>query len=997
MKLKDLKIETLLKLIFVSIYAVVIILGVVSWHQTNALWKQTQNLYNHPLQVKQAISGLKDDIIIMDKQMKKYILENSPEKRQSILQSIDQYRKDATRHFNILYARYLGVKTDIQKVEQGFDRWNIVMDEIVDLVRAGKNKKALEMTYVNGGEGVNTTRVLAEINSIGHFADKKANEFYQEAQNEKNKIKQQLFFLLGIVLFFLLVFFLLFYRIINDPIKRLTQVTKKFSEGNYDAKVDYSAKNELGNLAQSFNQMGLTIQSQLNLEQKALHFNTTLFKREDLVHFFRVLLKEIVKLTQSQMGAVYLMNDEKTEFTLFESVGLSTKAKTRFSVRIKEGEFGKALSDKKITYLREIPEDTDFIFSTTSGDFKPREIITIPVFSEKETVAVISLASIYPYVPVTMSLLKNIFPSLTARINGVLLFHQIKEQAAQLEKQNTELEIQGKELTAQATELNRQNTELKMQKNQLDESNRLKSTFLSNMSHELRTPLNSVIALSSVLKRKLKTAIPDEEYSYIDIIERNGKHLLELINDVLDLSHIESGRIEIEQTEFNIEDLINEMVSLIEPQATEKKIALTASFKKKLPSIKSDANKIRHILQNLIGNAVKFTEKGKVEVTAVEKENYMHIMVSDTGIGIPAEQIPYIFDEFRQVDSSTSRKYGGTGLGLSISKKYARMLGGTISVLSTPGQGSVFTLVLPLEHTDKITREEDPPAPTPLVVLDEKPEIQNKERAKEKTILIVEDSEPAIIQLKDILNEAGFNVLVAHNGREALEQIAKTLPDAMILDLMMPEIDGFQVLENVRANVDTEKLPVLILTAKQIESKDLKKLKNNHIYQLLQKGNINQKKLLQIVFEMVFPEIKKSVRIKEGKPKTRRIIKIQKEEKPLIMVVEDNIDNMFTIKSMLGEDYRIIEAYDGKEGISKAKTYQPDLILMDIAMPVMNGFRAFDAIRKEKELQHIPIIAVTASAMTADRDEILHYGFDAYISKPIDINRFETIIKSFLK
>lgn len=998
MKFNNLKIANQLRIAIFFIFFVVLLQGGISWYQAGTLWKHTQNLYDHPLKVRQALSGLEADIIAMDRNMKEYILENTTAKRQNILQSLNDTRTDVNRRFQILYSQYLGPKADIQKVEKGFNKWNVIMGDAIDMVRRGKNKQALEMTSLHGSESIHVNQLLRGIHTIGLFANQEAGKFYQDAQSQKNKLKQQLFLLLGIILLFLLVFYYLLYRTINSPIKKLTLATQKFSGGNYEARVNYSSKNELGALAAAFNQMAFTIQSQIKLEHKTFRFNTSLFKREDLSRFSKSLINALTELTQSQMGAFYLLNDEKTEFILLESHGLSAKAKTSFSVKLKEGEFGKAIAGKKIVHLQEIPDDTSFIFITTSGNFKPREIITLPIVSGKETVAVISLASIYAYTRETLLVLQSVFPSLTARINGVLLFHQIKEQATQLEKQNTELEIQGKELSAQSVELSRQNTELKMQKNQLDEANRLKSTFLSNMSHELRTPLNSVIALSSVLKRKLESNIPEEEYSYIDVIERNGKQLLELINDVLDLSRIESGRVEIEQADINVKDLINEMITLIEPQAAEKKITLKSLIKEDLPTMKSDGNKIRHILQNLIGNAVKFTEKGKVEVTAFEKDKYLHIQVSDTGIGIPSGHISNIFDEFRQIDSSTSRKYGGTGLGLSIAMRYAHMLGGTIEVQSTSGKGSKFTLILPLVPVRARIIENPPVIQQPSMVKRKKPVTKNKEQAKEKTILIVEDSEPAIIQLKDILIEAGFQVLVSHNGREALEQIAKTLPDAMILDLMMPDIDGFQVLEAVRANVDTARLPVLVLTAKHLEGKDLKNLKHNHIYQLIQKGDVNREQLLQLVFEMVFPEIKTTEEEVTGKHiKNLKKIKTQTGEIPLILVVEDNVDNLLTIKSLLGENYRIIEAYDGLDGIAKAKMYHPDLILMDIAMPVMNGFRAFDAIRKEKNLQHIPIVAVTASAMTADREEILHYGFDGYISKPIDINQFEKIIKSFFE
>jgi len=997
MKLKDLSIQIQIGTAFGFILLILVLFSVTTRKQNDTMWKQVNDFYNHHLAMRRAIGGIEADIISMNMGMKELFLVNDNKRIQNILQNIDIREIDAQKRFSILRQDYVGPSNLINKAYNDFIRWKVIRGNIIDFLRNGQKDEALKaMNRSENGEN-NVAKFMKEISDISTFFKNNAYSDYKQAVQKRKSSGTRMLIVLGASLILLLIILYWLIKSIRTPLKELTLTTRQFGDGNMEARSHYKSKNELGELSASFNRLAKTIQTQVTLKQKENDFNATLFGRDDLSTFSQALIEELLNFSGSQVAAFYLLNNEKSEFTLFESLGLSAKAKTRFSAKLKEGEFGKALSGKKIVHLRKIPDDTSFTFTTSGGNFKPKEIITIPIISLKETVAVISLASIYPYTEEALLLLHNILPSLTARIHGVLLFHQIMEQSKWLEKQNTELEIQGKELSAQSTELSRQNTELKMQKNQLDEANRLKSTFLSNMSHELRTPLNSVIALSSVLKRKLKTSIPEEEYSYIDVIERNGKQLLELINDVLDLSRIESGRVEIEQADVDIKVLINEMITLIDPQAREKKISLKSLIKDDLPTLRSDGNKIRHILQNIISNAVKFTEKGKVEVTAFEKDKYMHVRVSDTGIGIPSDQIASIFDEFRQIDSSTSRKYGGTGLGLSISIRYAHMLGGTIEVESTPGKGSTFTFILPLVPAETKAAENSPVIRRLSASRGKKAVIENKAQAKEKTILVVEDSDPAIIQLKDILHEAGFQVLVAHNGREALEQIAKTLPDAMILDLMMPDIDGFQVLEAIRANVDTANLPVLVLTAKHLEGKDLKNLRHNHIYQLLQKGDVNREQLLQLVFDMMFPKKKTSGEIENKKIKKSGNIKKQSREKPLILVVEDNVDNLLTIKSLLGENYRIVEAYDGEDGIAKAKTYHPDLILMDIAMPVMNGFRAFDAIRKEESLQHIPIIAVTASAMTADRDEILRYGFDGYISKPIDIDKLEKTINYFLK
>jgi CheY-like chemotaxis protein/anti-sigma regulatory factor (Ser/Thr protein kinase) len=482
-----------------------------------------------------------------------------------------------------------------------------------------------------------------------------------------------------------------------------------------------------------------------------------------------------------------------------------------------------------------------------------------------------------------------------------------------------------------------------------------------------------VIALSGVLNRRLAKTIPAEEFGYLEVIERNGKNLLALINDILDLSRIEAGREEISVNHFFVRELADEIVAMIEPQAVEKKIGLLNQVAGDLPPIVSDPVKCRHILQNLVGNAIKFTEQGQVTISARQSGGEILITVADTGIGIAADQHSVIFDEFRQADGSTSRKYGGTGLGLAIAKKYAQLLAGGITVESAPGQGSAFTLHLPLVLPSGIQAVETG-----------SPDAQTASRseplppAQGQTILIVEDNEPAIIQLTYILQAEGYRLMVAHNGKEALAQIEKSVPDAMILDLMMPEVDGFQVLKAIRETARTDQLPVLILTAKHVTKEELSFLKGNHIHQLIQKGDINKHDLLAAVSRMVTPPTAPSV------PPPARRRRPTRPGKPLVLVVEDNPDNLRTARALLHDRYQVVEAQDGQAAVEQARMHRPDIILMDIALPVMDGIEALREIRKDETLRHIPVFAVTASAMKGDRETILAHGFDGYISKPID-------------
>lgn len=308
---------------------------------------------------------------------------------------------------------------------------------------------------------------------------------------------------------------------------------------------------------------------------------------------------------------------------------------------------------------------------------------------------------------------------------------------------------------------------------------------------------------------------------------------------------------EIELTEFNLCDCVTEIITLIHPQVAEKNIIINKAGGDCDTRITSDENKIKHILQNLLGNAVKFTEQGAITISLKKSIDEVTVTVSDTGIGIRAEQISHIFDEFRQADESTSRRFGGTGLGLSIAKKYANLLGGSISVESQPGVGSSFTLTLPLYYTGEYF-EDIPEADVYYHAKQndnpERPLISPKDS---RTVLLIEDNIPAVIQMKDILEESGYMVIAARDGKEGLDTLNHILPDAIILDLMMPGMDGFHVLETMRNDERSVNIPVLILTAKHITKEELSFLKQNHIHQLIQKGDIKRDELLKTISEMV--------------------------------------------------------------------------------------------------------------------------------------------------
>jgi len=1125
MKMKNLKIGTQLRIGFAAMLLFVFVLGVVSYWQSYQIQQQTEIMYNHPLKITNTIDSLEADIQNMRLGLRELMLANSDKERQDAYQLMALSEADTHQQFDILNKQYLGPHTDIDKAYKSFIRWKTAQEENIKLATSGEIKQVEKNTCSTGTTGIYRKQMMTEISIINNFAEKKAESLYANSIELSNLLNRRLILLIAAILLFTLIINNILLRNIRKPLEEMNEATQRFHKGDMNVRSSYTSKNEFGELSASFNTLADSIQGKSDIDEKFANLAALMLSEYEVKKFFQATINSLASHTGSQMAAIYLLSDDKKTFNYFESIGLSDNARQTFAADSFEGEFGAALFTRKVQLIKNISEDTRFIFYTVSGKIIPQEIITIPILADNEVVAVISLACINKYSNQSIQLIDRILFTLCARVEGILAYHKVKEiseelanssaytrnlieasidplvtigidgritdvnksteevtgltrteligtdfadyftdqalakagykqvfrdgvvrnyeltirntnghlvpvlynatvyrdekgktigvfaaarditeqkraeqeliklnqeliqRSENLASANQELESQKTELASQSGELMEQNTELEMQKSQLSEASRLKTNFLSNMSHELRTPLNSVIALSGVLNRRLANQIPEEEYSYLDVIERNGKQLLNLINDILDISRIEAGREEIEVTEFNVNNLISEVVGMIHQQAVQKNIQLLHSVGSVEMIISSDADKCRHILQNLIGNAIKFTEKGKVEITVLQNENSINITITDTGIGISKDNLPYIFDEFRQADGSTSRRFGGSGLGLAIAQKYAHLLGGIIAVKSIIEKGSEFTLTLPLHYA----------AENRISIVETKTDVKHTNKnilhkynsnLSVKTILLVEDSEPAIVQIKDFLEERGYQILVARDGGEALSIIDQTIPDAMILDLMMPGIDGFEVLRTLRNAEPTAHIPVLILTAKHITKEELKFLKRNNIHQLIQKGDVNRNELLSAISTMVYPEIMETV-----KPE-RELQPIV--GKPVVLVVEDNADNMITVKALLANNYTVIEAVDGFKGVEMAKKHKPNIILMDIALPDMSGIDAFKAIRNDVHLQHIPVIALTASAMTSDREAILMYGFDAYIAKPIDNIYFFKIINEIL-
>ncbi|MDY6934803.1 MAG: response regulator [Spirochaetota bacterium] len=858
-----------------------------------------------------------------------------------------------------------------------------IVAEPVSLVSKG-NRGIIE-TRDYRGEKVLAAYSYLPLTRWGFVAKQDINEVYQPIY----KMMRQL--IIYLIISFVFVYFIskgLANRL-SRQIIHMSRVANRIRLGDLEARNDVVGEDEVADLGNIFNEMADSIKTQFEVQIGNAEIINKLLVTTGIYDFRRELLSILIKITKSDFGAYFVLEREEDKYCPFYSIGLNAEALQSFNAKILEGEFGKAIETKNVSHLKEIPKDSILKFKTFAGDYLPKEIITIPIVIQDEVLAVISLGALNRYSAQSMEIIKIGWKSINTGIANLLANEETIRLAEELNSKNSELEIQSKELNLQASllaqqsdELRHQNIELMTQKDKIEEANRLKSVFLSNMSHELRTPLNSILALSRVLIMQTKDRLTHEEIEYLNIIDRNGKNLLYLINDILDISKIEAGKIEIKLNTFSLKAIIDSIVESLLPIADEKGIELKKDIADDLPRIESDKKRVNQILQNIIGNAIKFTDEGSVTIDASTDDENIFIKIIDTGIGISEEEIPIIFSEFSQLDSSLTGRYGGTGLGLAIAYKTAEIIGAEIKVASELHKGSTFTVILPIKWEKSIDFVMDNSS--------ENGEIYDPVIGKR--ILLVEDNEVAVNQMKKILVKEGFIIDIANDGREAIEYLKYSIPDGIILDLMMPGMDGFDVLNDIRSKKSTESIPVLVLTAKDLTAEDMKKLTNNNIQQLIQKGDINKKELLFKIQQLFKNKSINDRGLDSSNNNDKDEIKnkandklIQRENsKYNVLIVEDNPDNMITIKAVLGKRYNILEAVDGESGLSLIYENLPDLVLLDIALPQMSGFDIINKIKSSEAARHIPVIALTAFAMSEDRKRILDAGFDDYISKPVE-------------
>ena len=505
--------------------------------------------------------------------------------------------------------------------------------------------------------------------------------------------------------------------------------------------------------------------------------------------------------------------------------------------------------------------------------------------------------------------------------------------------------------------------DLAVARDDANKASQAKSLFVANMSHELRTPLNAVIGLAALLKEDAEDDDLEDYKEPLDRIHTAGNHLLELINDVLDVSKIEAGKMDFHVEEFQLSKVLDEVVKTSQHLAETNNNELIVDCPAEIETIKSDITRVRQIVFNLISNACKFTKDGQIHLSVKARElnskKFVSIEVRDTGIGMTVDQMGKLFSSFTQADSSTTRKYGGTGLGLYISKHLANMLGGDLTVSSELDEGSTFTALLPA--VAEIQEENIEEVFSSVKVREQKTPIKSLDRR----VLVIDDDPIVRDLMKAHLENDGFEVILAEGGKEGINLARTERPSVITLDILMPEMDGWSVLRTLKADPQTENIPVVMASILDEQKQGMALGANDYVSK-----PVNREKLITALRRFV------------GDGPGKRVL-----------VVEDDPDSrMFLRRLLRTEEYEVHEAVNGKDGLEKLEALEvtPDIILLDLMMPVMDGFEFLERIKKIESMAGIPILVVTAADLN-DRDlERLRGGVENVIQKS-DMTRDQII------
>jgi HAMP domain-containing protein/signal transduction histidine kinase/CheY-like chemotaxis protein len=855
---------------------------------------------------------------------------------------------------------------------------------------------------------------------------------------------------------------------LTTQVRAIAEVATAVTKGDLTRSIAVKAQGEVASLKDNINEMigNLRDTTQKNTEQDWLKTNLAKFSRmlqgqKDLMAVANLILSELARVVTAHHGVFYLAEpaDGSMILKLVNSYAYQERKKLANRFAPGEGLVGQCALEKQRLLLTEVPDDYIKV-SSGLGEAPPRNIVVLPVLFEKEVKAVVELASLNPFTPTHLAFLDQLAESIgivlntiaaTTRTEELLKQSQslteelqvqqeelkesnkrleqqatslkaseelLKEQQEELKQTNEELEEKALQLMSQKAEVEAKNREIELTKLSLQEraeqlalTSKYKSEFLANMSHELRTPLNSLLLLAEMLAENTPGNLHPKQVEFAKTIYAAGSDLQSLINDILDMAKIESGTMTLDLEELPFSELQQYVERTFLPVAQNKGIDFTVELAADLPAtIYSDAKRLQQVLRNLLSNAFKFTEQGKVSLSVTKTaggwssdqealnraDTVIALAVTDTGIGIPADQLKIIFEPFQQADSGVSRKYGGTGLGLSISREIARLLGGEIRVRSVVGQGSTFTLYLPARGDQRGSKIEDrmttkdrdnpqssffyprssladprlaaeagstidgrgsktetKPPPSSMVepgtavaagqtreeVEDDRKQIQPGDRV----LLIVENDPNFARVLLHIAREQGFKGVVAQAGHSALLLAQQCHPDAITLDIRLPDMDGWKVLEHFKNDLSTRHIPIHIISVVEAWQRCLQLGALAYL-----KKPVNKQALAE-----AFAKIQSFV---------------ERGKKNLLLVETDEAHRAAMVELIGDGDVHITAVGTAEEALKALKTTPFDCLVINLWFPDMTGFELVNQIQKKPELRNLPIIIYTGKDLSPEEE-----------------------------
>jgi len=808
----------------------------------------------------------------------------------------------------------------------------------------------------------------------------------------------------------------------DDTAKRIDtikSIAHQISTGNYKVRLHETSKDGLGSLSGSLNNMAEALQTAFSLlEDKdwmqtgIATLNDKMVGDKDEKTLANDILIAVVEHTKSMVGAFYIVEEDRS-LSLASGYALDFNA-AKMKIAPGEGLVGQAFQSEKLILLEKVPHNEATI-SYATGQTKPRHVVAFPIVRNGLVLGVIELATVNDYPQRKIDFMENISTNIAIAVYSAQsrkklqdFLEETQSQAEELQSQHSELEALNAELEAQTQKIQaseeelrvqqeellqsnqeleersslleernqlilERNLEIKQKAEQLEQSTRYKSEFLANMSHELRTPLNSILLLSKLMSESEE--LQKEYTEYASVIQSSGQGLLSLIDEILDLSKIEAGKMELEISEVRIDEVTADIRSLFMPIAKDKHLDLVIGVSGDAPhAFVTDKMRLSQILKNLLSNAFKFTAQGKVSLTIGynEKDGVLSFAVGDTGIGIPKNKQGLVFEAFQQADGSTRRKFGGTGLGLSISKQLAKLLGGNIKLESTEGEGSTFTLTIPADFNEKNELASAEVVESPQV--GKKVEIAEEERfvvtkipadveddrdhitAEDKCILIIEDDTFFAKTLLDFTRKRAYKGLVAVRGDVGIEMAQKYNPLAILLDIQLPVKDGWQVMDELKSNPLTRHIPVHIMSSLSAKRESLQKGAVDFINKPFALEH------MKVIFEKLEYALSKS-------PKKVLIVEENKQHAEALSHYLSSANLQTTVASNIAES---VDALQRKE---------VDCVILDMGIPDKNAYETLETIKKSNGLENLPIIIFTGKNLSKGEESRIKQYADSIVVK----------------